>query len=67
MKNWIEIIRDADYVNLLVTNHKKKLGSSKGGNVEVRMPCRKDAIIAKYDNLYHVDTVPDGIDGPPPK
>ena len=67
MKNWIEIIRDANYFNLLVSNQKRKLNDDHNmTDVEVRMPCRKDAITAQYETVYHVDTVPDGIDGTPP-
>ena len=65
MKNWIEIVRDANYFNLMVANQKRKINPD-DGTVDVVMPCRKDTIIAKYDDVYHVDTVMDGIDGIPP-
>ena len=63
MKNWIDIVRDVNYFNLIVTNQKKKLGR---GNVQVSMPCRKDKITAMYDEVYHVNTVASGFDGVPP-
>jgi hypothetical protein len=67
MKNWIEIVRDVDYFNLLIPNTERKLvGSDVPDSIEVRMPCRKDAITASYDTIYHVNTVPDGIDGVAP-
>lgn len=65
MKNWIDIVRDANYFNLFVANQKKKLGD---GMLDVRMPCRKDAVIASYDanEVYHVKKVAKGFDGVPP-
>ncbi len=66
MNNWIEIVRDVNYFNLMIANQKRKINTSENGTVNVVMPCRKDNIVVKYDDVYHVDTVTDGIDGVPP-
>jgi len=66
MKSWIDIVRDANYFNLLVANQKRKLREEAAGTVEVVMPCRKDNITAKYDDIYYVDTICADFDGIPP-